>query len=151
MRAYLRRRTLRDDRGSLSIFVAIITVPLLALGGLLAVDGLGRLRAVERADALALEAARAGAQGIDAGQAVPGTAIKADPRAAAAAARTYLSRAGVQGTVTTVSGGNALQVSVSDSYRTKFLSLVGVTSVPVAGHGQARLLYGIAVPQKDTP
>ncbi|WP_204165791.1 hypothetical protein [Streptomyces sp. NEAU-S7GS2] len=150
MLGYLRRLPWSDDRGGISVFVAIITVPLLVLGGLLVVDGLGRLRAVERADALALEAARAGAQGIDASQAVPGTAIKADPRAAAAAARTYLSRAGVQGTVT-VQSGTRLSVSVHDTYATKFLSLVGVSSVPVDGHGRAALLYGITVPEKDVP
>ncbi|MFF4282877.1 hypothetical protein ACFY0Z_29365 [Streptomyces kronopolitis] len=149
---YLRSLPWRQhrDRGGLSVFVAIITVPLLALGGLLVVDGLGRLRAVERSDALALEAARAGAQGIDASKAVAGTAIEADPRAAAAAARTYLSRAGVQGTVT-VQGGSRLSVSVHDAYTTRFLSLVGISRMPADGHGRAALLHGITVPEKDAP
>jgi Flp pilus assembly protein TadG len=146
----LRRLSWRDDRGGVAVFVAIITVPLIALGGLLVVDGLGRLRAVERADALALEAARAGAQGIDADAAVTGRAIKADPRAAAAAARTYLSRAGVEGSVT-VRGGTDLYVAVHDTYSTRFLSLVGVTSVAVNGHGRARLLHGVTVPERDLP
>ncbi|MFI7103279.1 TadE/TadG family type IV pilus assembly protein [Streptomyces sp. NPDC050161] len=150
MLGYLRSLPWREDRGGIAVFVAIITIPLIALGGLLVVDGLGRLRAVERADALALEAARAGAQGIDAGQAVTGAAVTADPRAAAAAARTYLSRSGVEGTVT-VHGGTDLSVSVHDTYSTKFLSLVGVTSMPADGHGRAALLHGVTVPERDLP
>lgn len=52
------RRHGRGDRGGIAVFVAICTVVLLAIAGLV-LDGGGKLRATERADALALEAARA--------------------------------------------------------------------------------------------
>ncbi|WP_346342020.1 pilus assembly protein TadG-related protein, partial [Streptomyces sp. SID2563] len=53
-----------DDRGGIAVYSAIITVALLAVIGI-TVDGGGKLRATERADAIAMEAARAGGQAID--------------------------------------------------------------------------------------
>ncbi|MGW7642215.1 pilus assembly protein TadG-related protein, partial [Streptomyces decoyicus] len=103
----VRRWTGEGERGSISVFTAICVVALVALIGLV-VDGYGRVREVERADALATEAARAGAQAVDPAQAVPGRALVADPQAARAAAQHYLgasgaSRAvGVEGAVTRV-------------------------------------------------
>jgi hypothetical protein len=141
---------LSRDRGGISVFAAIVTVPLLALGGLLAVDGLGKLRATERADALAMEAARAGAQAIDPAQAIVGDAVVADRTAAAAAAQAYLERAGTDGAVAIVAGGTRVQVTVRGSYETRFLTVVGVSSMPVAGHGQAALLHGVTNPEDDS-
>ncbi|NUK85598.1 pilus assembly protein TadG-related protein [Streptomyces lunaelactis] len=148
-RAWARyRRWQGRDRGGISVFAAIIAVPLLALGGLLVVDGTGKLRATERADALAMEAARAGAQAIDPAQAIEGDAVVAAPQAAAAAVRAYLGRAGVSGAVTFTGGGTRLQVTVHDAYDTKFLPLIGVSQMPVTGQGQATLLHGITVPEE---
>ncbi|MFI1400947.1 pilus assembly protein TadG-related protein [Streptomyces sp. NPDC020681] len=137
------------DRGGISVFAAIVTVPLLALGGLLVVDGTGKLRATERADALAVEAARAGAQAIDPSKAIAGDAVVADPIAATAAAQSYLDRAGVSGAISFSGDGTHLQVTVTDAYDTKFLTLVGVSQMAVTGHGQAVLLHGITVPEES--
>lgn len=142
------RRWHAQDRGGISVFAAIVAVPLLAVGGLLVVDGTGKLRASERADAVAMEAARAGAQAIDPSQAIEGEAVVADPDAATAAVHAYLRRAGVDGTVSFTSGGTRLQVQVSDAYDTKFLTIVGVSQMAVTGHGQAALLHGITAPQE---
>ena len=66
IRSRLRRRcsSARDSAGSITPFVLIVTIALLALGGLV-VDGGRQLNAKSRAVAYAQEAARAGAQAIN--------------------------------------------------------------------------------------
>ncbi|MFJ2745418.1 hypothetical protein ACIO3O_37815 [Streptomyces sp. NPDC087440] len=131
----------------MSIFVAIVTVPLLLLGGLLVVDATGKLRADERADAVAMEAARAAAQAIDGAALLGQGKTAADPATATGAAQGYLARAGVTGQVAVAGGGTRITVTVDDTYATKFLSLAGVNSLAVSGHGQAALLHGVLTPQ----
>ena len=88
-----------DDRGAIALFVVVFTVALLAAVGLV-VDGGGKVRALQRADEAAREAARAGSQMLDVPSAVRGDGLSIDPAAAARAARAYLDAAGVDGTVT---------------------------------------------------
>ncbi|MGP4001700.1 pilus assembly protein TadG-related protein [Streptomyces sp. 8N706] len=140
------RRPHRED-GGIAIFVAICVVALLGIVGLV-VDGGGKLRATMRADAAATEAARAGGQAIDPGQAIPGDAVVADPGAARAAAQAYLRRAGIPGSVTVSGDGKTLTVTTSTSYATKFLPAVGIGSLPVTGEGQASLVHGVVSPQE---
>ncbi|MGW6248038.1 pilus assembly protein TadG-related protein [Streptomyces roseolus] len=139
------RRRLADDRGGISPFVAIVTVPLLLLGGLFAVDAFGVSRTHERTDAAATEAARAAAQAIDPGKAAAGEGVVADPAAASAAARAYLSRAGVRGTVTVTDGGSRIQIQASGSYRGRFVPKTWT----VTATSTATLLHGITRPEKD--
>lgn len=86
------------ERGSLSIFVAVIAVGLLAAAGL-AIDGGRKLNALGAARDLADNAARAGAQELDQ------TAVRSsgqgvlDPAAAEARALDYLASVGQSGTV----------------------------------------------------
>ncbi|MFB7293619.1 TadE/TadG family type IV pilus assembly protein [Actinacidiphila glaucinigra] len=136
----------RGDGGGIAVFVAICTVVLLAIAGLV-LDGGGKLRATERADALALEAARAGGQALDPADAVTGAAIRVDPAAAQAAASEYLRQAGVHGTVTVSPDHSELTVIVDTSYATRFLSIIGIGSMDVAGHGTATLLHGVDQPE----
>ncbi|SEE57666.1 pilus assembly protein TadG-related protein [Streptomyces sp. TLI_105] len=140
-----RRRRLGDDRGAISPFVAIVTVPLFLLGGLLAVDAFGVSRAHERTDAAATEAARAAAQAIDPAKAVAGEAVVADPNAASAAARAYLARADVRGTVTVTDGGHRIEVHATGSYRGRFVPHTWT----VTATSSATLLHGITRPTKD--
>ncbi|MFD7444033.1 pilus assembly protein TadG-related protein [Streptomyces sp. NPDC059909] len=135
-----------DDRGGVAVFVAVCVVALIGIIGL-AVDGGGKLRATERADYIATEAARAGGQAIDPAQAIPGTAIAVGPQAAQAAAQAYLRSAGVAGTVTVSADGKTLTVTTTGSYATKFLPVVGTGSLPVTGHGKAILLHGVTAPE----
>ncbi|MFF2792593.1 hypothetical protein ACFVT6_38600, partial [Streptomyces sp. NPDC058049] len=100
-------------------------VALLGIIGL-AIDGGGKLRATERADAVAMEAARAAGQAIDPAAAVNGEGIRVDPEAAQAAAYAYLSRTGSQGTVGLSADRSQLTVTVQGAYATKFLSIVGI-------------------------
>ncbi|WP_199847362.1 pilus assembly protein TadG-related protein [Streptomyces sp. IGB124] len=140
------RRRLRGDEGGVAVYTAICTIALLGIIGL-AIDGGGKLRATERADAVAMEAARAAGQAIDPGAAVTGEQIRVDPDAAQAAAHAYLSRAGARGSVGLSADGTQLTVTVNGSYATKFLSVVGIGSMSVSGHGSARLLHGVTQPE----
>ncbi|MFI1169167.1 pilus assembly protein TadG-related protein [Streptomyces sp. NPDC020801] len=139
------RRNWGDDRGGISIFVAIIAVPLLFVGGLFAVDSFGVTRAHERADGIATEAARAAAQAIDPAKAITGQAVVADPQDAAAAARTYLNKAGVTGTVTVSGDGHRITVQVTDTYTGRFVPKTWT----VHATSSASLLHGITQPEKD--
>ncbi|MGW4516393.1 TadE/TadG family type IV pilus assembly protein [Streptomyces sp. NPDC004393] len=135
-----------DDRGGVTVFVAVCVFALIGIIGV-AVDGGSKMRATERADYIAGEAARAGGQAIDPADAINGTAITVDPQAAAAAAQAYLSSAGATGTVSVSGDGKTLTVTVTGSYDTKFLSVVGIGSLSVTGHGKATLLHGVTAPE----
>ena len=135
-----RVRTRRDDdRGAITLFVVVITLALLAAVGLV-VDGGGKVRALQRADEAAREAARAGSQMLDVPSAVRGDGVRIDPAAAARAARAYLDAAGVDGTVTVQ--GNAVDVSTSVTYEPVFLSFAGVGPMTVTGTASARPVAG---------
>lgn len=140
------RQSSGEDRGGVTVFVAVCVFALIGIIGV-AVDGGSKMRATERADYIAGEAARAGGQAIDPADAINGTAITVDPQAAAAAAHTYLHSAGATGTVSVSGDGKTLTVTVTGSYDTKFLSVVGIGSLPVTGHGTATLLHGVTAPE----
>ncbi|MFF7145725.1 pilus assembly protein TadG-related protein [Streptomyces sp. SID2888] len=140
------RRTRLDDRGGVTVFVAVCVIALIGIIGV-AVDGGSKMRATERADYIAGEAARAGGQAIDPADAIRGRAIVVDPQAAAVAAQSYLRSAGATGTVSVSGDGKTLTVTVTGSYDTKFLSVVGIGSLPVTGHGKATLLHGVTAPE----
>lgn len=135
-----------DDRGGVTVFVAVCVFALIGIIGI-AVDGGSKMRATERADYIAGEAARAGGQAIDPTDAISGTAIHVAPQAASAAAQAYLSSAGATGTVSVSGDGTTLEVTVTGSYDTKFLSVVGIGSLSVTGHGRATLLHGVTAPE----
>jgi Flp pilus assembly protein TadG len=136
-----------DDRGGVSVFVAVCVIALIGIIGV-AVDGGSKMRATERADYIAGEAARAGGQAISPADAISGTKIVVDAQDAAAAAQAYLRLAGATGTVSVSGDGKALTVHVTGSYDTKFLSVVGIGSLPVTGHGKATLLHGVTAPDE---
>ncbi|WP_416960105.1 TadE/TadG family type IV pilus assembly protein [Streptomyces sp. Agncl-13] len=135
-----------DDRGGVTIFVAVCVVALIGIIGI-SVDGGSKMRATERADYIAGEAARAGGQAIDPAQAITGKAIVVDPQDAQAAAQAYLRSAGATGSVSVSGDGKTLTVTVTDTYATKFLPVVGIGSLAVTGHGEATLLHGVTAPE----
>ncbi|MFI0242569.1 hypothetical protein [Streptomyces sp. NPDC016845] len=138
----LRRRPF-DDRGGVSVFVAVLTGPLILLAGLLTVDALAELRSHERSDALAVEAARAAQQAVDLNMLIPARGIRIDPAAARAAARTYLARAHATGTVRTGHHGRTITVTVTGTYRGLFWPHTYTHHVS----STATLLYGTTRPQ----
>lgn len=136
------RRGHPGDTGSVTLFLVISVIGLLAMVGLV-VDGAGKIRAVQRADALAAEAGRAGGQAIDAPASILGAPPVVDPRAAVAAARAYLARNGVQGDVTVAEGGRTIDITVTSTSTTVFLGLIGVDSMTVHGHATVSLVRGV--------
>ncbi|XVV39259.1 pilus assembly protein TadG-related protein [Streptomyces sp. CA-100214] len=135
-----------DDRGGVTVFVAVCVVALIGIIGV-AVDGGGKLRATERADHVAGEAARAGGQALDPTAAISGESIVVKPQDAVTAARAYLHSVGATGTVNVSADGKTLTVHTTGTYATKFLPVVGIGSMPVTGHGTATLLHGVTAPE----
>ncbi|MFD7919581.1 hypothetical protein ACFV3R_10190 [Streptomyces sp. NPDC059740] len=127
----------RRDDGALSLFVLVTIVGLFAVAALV-VDGGGKLRALNNAEGVANEAARAGGQAIDAGKAISGEGVTVDRNAAVAAARSYLAHAGVSGSVRVSDDGASLEVTVNESYSPLFLP---GGNWSVTGTGQADLVY----------
>lgn len=142
MTGYLKRLRprLKRDRGGLELlYIGMALVGFLIVG--LVVDGGGALDAKSRADYVAQEAARAGAQEIDPGQAISGDAIVVDPEAARAAASSYLDAQGVTGTVQVGADGKTLTVRVTDHHEPVFASLLGIDTISVTGDGTATLIH----------
>ncbi|MGW8745906.1 pilus assembly protein TadG-related protein [Streptomyces sp. NPDC055794] len=135
-----------DDRGGVTVFVAVCVVALIGIIGV-AVDGGGKLRATERADHVAGEAARAGGQALDPTAAISGESIVVKPQDAVAAAQSYLRSVGATGTVSVSADGKTLTVHTTGTYATKFLPVVGIGAMPVTGHGSATLLHGVTAPE----
>lgn len=128
-----------DDEGRVSLLVLVLAVAVLAMIGL-SVDGGGKIRALERADNLASEAARAAGQALLAPQAIQGGPKVIDPRAAVTAAYNYLTAAGVAGTVTVWPDRRHVTVTVTITYHAVFLPLVGIGTLTATRHATAVLV-----------
>lgn len=126
------------DQGAVTIFVAVAMLGLMAMAGLV-VDGAAKVRAAQRADRVAAEAARAAGQAIDLGGLLAGRAVAVDRRAAVIAARGYLEDAGVEGSVDLMDGGASLRVTTKTSEGTVFLGLIGISRLTVTGEAEVRL------------
>lgn len=135
------RRAAAGDGGFAGPGWVVVCGGLLVLLGLL-VDGGGLVRASDRADEIAHEAARAGGQMIDPGRAILGEAFIVDPEAATAAAEAYLADAGVQGEVTVSPDGTELTVTVTIDYQTVMLGPLGYETLTATGSGTAYLVHG---------
>lgn len=127
-----------DERGSITLWIATSTFVMMMLVGL-AVDLGGQIHAQQRAHNLAAQAARAGGQEVQAPPAMQGQYLAISAASARSASQRYLTEAGATGTVT-LTGGDTLTVTVTDSYRPRFLTLLGVTHLDVTGTATARLV-----------
>jgi len=144
-RAFLRRLRQRDQSGSISMMFVVLMAGFAIMTGLV-VDGIGRLQAEQRLDAIAQEAARAGGQAINPGAAVSGQRIYVTPAAAEAAADSYLSQVGMSGTVTVSANGEEVTVTVHATYQPLFLGAFGLGPWALAGTGSATLVAGVVGP-----
>lgn len=135
----LRSGARRDDRGQISLLVLVLTIAVLAMIGL-SVDGGGKIRALQRADHLAAEAARAAGQALQAPQAIQGGPKVIDPDAAVTAAHAYLAAAAVTGTVTVWPDRRHVTITVTITYQTRFLALVGIDTLTATRHATAVLV-----------
>lgn len=136
-----------NDRGTVTLFVIVLFVTLLAAIGLV-IDGDTKIRAAREATAVAEESARAGAGHIDVNHAYAhGGHFTIDYNTAASAARTYLTTTGHSGAVE-VTNSRQIRVTVTISKRTTFLALIGITEVHMTKTASARLVPGIDHPTR---
>jgi Flp pilus assembly protein TadG len=138
MTRHLRRR---EERGSVSLWLVTTGFAMIVLVGL-AVDLGGQVHAQQHARAVADQAARTGGQQLQAPVAVRGQGLLADTHRAAKAAKAFLTASGMTGTVT-ITGSTTVTVDVRDTYDTTFLGIIGITSMTVTGHGQARITRSV--------
>lgn len=132
----LRTRRLRADQGSATPwFLMIITIAFIFTGVI--IDSAGKLQAANRAEAVAGEAARAGANALEYSPSKIGDVHLRFARAQSAAER-YISTAGYEGTVSVT--GREVTVTTNGSYKPIFLTAIGLTALPVDGHATARLV-----------
>lgn len=142
MTGRLRGRRWSGERGSVSLLLVVAVVALFTAVGLV-LDGGAKLRATQRADDAAAEAARAAVQSVQPGGTVRGEIPRLTAAAAASAARSYLTAAGVDGTVN-VTGGR-VRVQTSITFTPAFLSAIGLGAQTVTGRADARLARGVEV------
>ncbi len=135
------RRGAAGERGSLTLMLAVLSVALIALAGVV-IDGGAKLSEAEDASAVAEEAARAGAGMVDPSQAYASGEFAVDRAEAIAAARAYLAAAGYRGTVRTV-GGDSIEVTVEITRPTRVLSLIGIDSMTATESATASLVAGV--------
>ncbi|MEV7038396.1 pilus assembly protein TadG-related protein [Amycolatopsis sp. NPDC051061] len=128
---------LRDERGSASVLILGLSVALLIAVGF-AVDGTRKGLAYSQATAIAEEAARAGAQALQARSLADGTEAVVEPAIAEAEARRYIATAGVAGTVR--ADDRQVIVDTVVTRTTIFLGSVGIAEFTVHGHGAAVLV-----------
>jgi hypothetical protein len=140
------RRRLRQvmdggDRGTLALFIPVITVGLLAMAGLV-VDGGAAINARERAADVSQQAARAGADAL-----APNSLRGPSPQslvayapAAKAAAQHYLAVAGITGTVSVT--GDVVTVTATVRHMTAILSALGMTTVTGTATSTATAVHG---------
>jgi Flp pilus assembly protein TadG len=134
-------RRIRDERGSVSIWLATSSFAMIILVGL-AVDLGGQVHAQQRAHDIAAQAARAGGQRIQPAAAIEGRAVYVDLASARSAAQEFLDQSGVDGTVT-VSGGDTITVTVTDTYSPTFLGAIGIGDLNVTGEASARVVRSL--------
>lgn len=143
MREVARRRIhATGEHGAVTVFLAVAALGLLVLAGLV-VDGAAKIRAVQRADRVAAEAARAAGQQVDLSAVLAGTAVRVDRRAALDAARSHLRAAGVDGSAELTADGSSIAVTATASEPTVFLGLVGVPRFTVEGRADVRLVHSV--------
>jgi hypothetical protein len=130
------------ERGGLSLMIVILFAALIALAGIV-VDGSAKLEADQNAVALAQEAARAGAATVDQSTAYSAGSFIVDQQQALDAARSYLISAGYGHYTVAADGTRAIQVSVTITEPTRFLSLIGVDSFTCTGRATASLVTGV--------
>jgi len=106
------RRT--RDAGSVAVFFSIIAAGWVAMLMLVIVGG-GRVRAYQRADNIAAEAARTAGQAIELGPAVEGGPKRIDSDRARQAAQAYFAAVGATGTVT-IDDDRTLRVTATIGY-----------------------------------
>ena len=121
------------EGGGIAFLMLGAAVALLMVLGLV-LDGSAKAHALDRANQLAYEAARAGLQTVN--PSISGV----DAVAVDTAVENYLAAHGVSGTAVIADQQVIVEVTITEP--TKMLSMVGIDSMTVTGHGTANLVYG---------
>lgn len=131
----------RSDAGRVSVFLAIGMFAVFMIVGL-SVDGAGQLFAQQRAHNIAAEAARAGGQVIDEGQAIDGGPKVIDVGRAIEAATAYRTAAGATGASPTVGADRrTITVEATVNYQPVMLRYFGwAETIPLTESATAQLL-----------
>jgi Putative Flp pilus-assembly TadE/G-like len=132
------------ERGTITLMLLVMFVALLALAGIV-IDGGAKLAQAENANAIAQEAARAGAGMVNQSKALATGSFTVDQAQALAAARQYLAHLGVQGTAA-ADGPEAIRVTVTMTAPTHVLSIIGIDSMKSTGAATASLVTGVTGP-----
>ncbi|NUR72213.1 MAG: hypothetical protein HOU81_15475 [Hamadaea sp.] len=101
--------------GSVSVFFSIMALGWVTILVLIIAGG-GRVRAYQRADNIAAEAARVAGQAIELPAAVAGDEKRIDPVRARLVALAYLRDAGATGDVTVAEDGQSVRVTATVAY-----------------------------------
>ncbi len=117
----------RDEHGSVTPFVVVVVVALLAVAGLV-IDGGYALGEKRKAINVAEQAARVGSDALNEGALRDGM-VRVDPGRAVAEAEHYLRSVGARGTVEV--DGDEVRVTVTGRSETAILSAVGIRSLRV--------------------
>lgn len=143
MKQSRQRTRLRNDDGAATLWMVFGTIIVFAVAGLV-FDG-GTLISGKR-DTIndAEEAARAGAQAIDAGSVLAGTGPQLDPAAAIARAEQFLATNGWSGTAT--ADNTSVTVTITRQQPMTFLQTFGLGERTITGTATARPQQGFAGP-----
>lgn len=128
-----------SEVGSLTVFLSVLAVALLAMVGLV-VDAGRAIAAQGEAMAVAEQAARAGAGQLSIDALRSGTVV-VDPAAAMSAAQGYLAAAGGTGSVSV--SGNQVTVRIDKREPTALLAIVGIRQINVAAVATATDVHGV--------
>jgi Flp pilus assembly protein TadG len=131
------------ERGSITLMLLVLSLALIALAGIV-IDGGAKLDQAENANAIAQEAARAGAGMVSQANAYSTGSFTVDQAAAIAAARQYLAVAGHPCCCcVTAPTPDTIQVTVTVTSRTRVLSILGIDTMTSTGSATASLVTGV--------
>ncbi len=130
------------ERGSVALFMALFTVGMLAMAGLV-VDGGTALATRGRAHDVAQQAARAGANALSAAslRGANPDALRIDPGEAQNAAQRYLHAAGATGQVSI--GPDTVTVTAHIAAHASILSAFGVSDLSGEAKATATIVHGV--------
>jgi hypothetical protein len=141
IRSAVRCSTGADQHGSISAFVVLLLVAVMALAGLV-IDGGSAMSAKQSAYDEAEQAARAGAGALSIDGLRSG-AVTLDDSAAVSRAVAFTVAAGHPGTAT--AAGGRVQVEIHYRIGTEVLGIIGINSLPVSAQASATDVHGVTV------
>lgn len=135
----------QGDEGSVSVYLAVWAVAMMAMAGLV-IDGGAAIAARARAADLAEQAARAGADALSPAslRGLDPTDLRVDPAAARAAADRVLALGGATGEVT-IAGLN-VSVTAHVPRQATVLTAVGINDLTGTATATATVLHGTTTP-----